>query len=146
MANVYEVKDKVSRYLTKELNGVTIDSDGDFSFRIDSARVFVGVNEWAETHVIVRIFAIVLEGVALTQELKDHVLFEGSSYYFGTLQLETRDDGLVNLIFRHNILGDFLDEEELMIACQAVGGFAEEEDDVLQQRFGGQRFHEESDD
>jgi hypothetical protein len=143
MANLLEVKDKVQRYLAANFKGVMIDDEGDYSFRFDSARVFVRVGEWTDGRVVIDVFSVVLQKVPLTTELKDYVALECGSFVFGRMALFVDPEGMATLTFRQSLLGDFLDEEELTTACGLVGSVAEIEDDKLKERFGGLRFHED---
>ena len=143
MANLLEIKDKVQRYLAADVKGLLIDNDGDFSFRLDSARVFVRVSEWFDEHIVVTIFSWVLNGLTVTSELKDYVALEGGDFMMGGMVLRVMDDGTANLMFSYSLLGDFLDKDELSIAWRAVASSAERKDDELKARFGGERFHED---
>jgi len=142
MASVLEVRDKVGRYLTSRFNGVNIDKDGDFSFRVDSTRVFVRVTDWRKDQTVIRVFAPILIGAPLTQELKDYVALEGGKFVFGGISLQVDDKDSVAMFFYHSLLGDYLDEPELLNSCFAVGATADKLDDELQTRFGGKKFHE----
>ncbi|MFT4089006.1 MAG: hypothetical protein QM658_17985, partial [Gordonia sp. (in: high G+C Gram-positive bacteria)] len=46
---------------------------------------------------------------------------------------------------KHNLLGDFLDPEELMSAVYGLAFVADDVDDELKAKFGGLRFHEDED-
>lgn len=141
MSNLSDVKEKVQRYLTASFNSVMIDKDGDFSFQIESARLFISVREWGEGKTMVRVFSPMILDAPLTQELKDYVALEGGKFLFGAISLQT--DGVkAQIMFGHSILGDYLDEEELLTSCKAVGSTAEHLDDELKEKFGGHRFHE----
>jgi hypothetical protein len=135
------VKEKVQRYLTSNFNSVMVDSQGDFSFQIQSARLFIRVQDWTEDKTIVRVFSPMLLDVPVTQQLKDYVALEGGNYVFGAVSMQVQEDK-AQLMFSHTILGDYLDEEELLTSCKAVGATAEHLDDKLKEQFGGRRFHE----
>jgi hypothetical protein len=142
VSKLLEVKDKVQRYLTGNFNGVMIDKDGDFSFRVQSARVFVRVLDWVEDQVAVRVFAPVIMEAPLTQELKDYIALEAGNLVFGAISLQAKDQ-MATIIYSHAILGDYMDEAELINSCKVVGSMSENLDDDLKKRFGGRRFHED---
>ena len=50
------------------------------------------------------------------------------------------DEG-ITVTFSHNLLGDYLDAEELMYAVGGVASSADELDDELVAKFGGRTFH-----
>lgn len=143
--NVLVVKDKVQRYLTDDfLNKVEIDNDGDFTARHGSARIFINVSDWGDDETLVRILVPLLREVSPTNELFRHVAYHSHDFHFGRLGLVDRGD-TCEILFTHTLLGDFIDPEELK---SAVGGMlmtAEDLDNELQQKFGGQRFHEDVD-
>lgn len=142
-ANVELTKSKVQKYLTA-LGPVNIDSDGDFSLRAGSARVFVRVGEHPNGQsTLVRVFAHVLEQVPLTPSLYEFVATDWSTV-FGTLVVLKRDDGTGVLVMREMLLGDFLDEDELKFAVLGIAFSSDEMDDELAARFGGVVFHSES--
>ena len=81
-------------------------------------------------------------GVPLTPELYKWVATEGQAYFFGHPGVVERENGLGDIHFRHNLLGDFLDPEELKWGVLALGDTADDLDDELQARFGGKKFTE----
>jgi hypothetical protein len=137
-----QVKEKVQRILTESFGSVTIDKDGDFYVRFDSAVVYIRVLELKNETSIVRSWSIMLSDVQPTPEMYRWVATNGQDNFFGHASVEEREDGLVNIIFTHFLLGDFLDAEELNWAVIALGKTANELDDQLQARFGGKKFIE----
>lgn len=140
---VSDVKDKVQRILAEALGSVSIDKDGDFHVRTGSSVVFVNVYAINDTTTMIKVFSILLRGVALTPELYRWVATEGQNYRFGHCLVTEGEGGVGSVILDHTLLGDFLDAEELKWAVFAMGSTADEIDDVLKTRFGGQRFIEE---
>lgn len=47
------------------------------------------------------------------------------------------------IFFTHSLLGDYLDEDELVRAVTGMLVVADEIDDELEKQFGGRRFHDE---
>lgn len=139
--SVLELKERVRSILTDMLGLIEIDQDGDFRISIDSAAVFVRVVELEDLNVI-HIFSQVLTEVPLSGELYRWVATEGQQFLFCNASVREVDDHTGVVEFQYNILGDYLDAEELRMAVRAVVSVAEEKDDELQARFGGRRFFE----
>jgi hypothetical protein len=140
MSDVSVVKEKVRRILIDRLGSVEEDRDGDFTIRNGSARIFIRVMERNEEATLVRVWSLVALGVPKTPELFEHVALSSDGYYFGHLGLfETPEDGMT-ITFSHNLLGDYLDAEELMYAVGGVASSADQLDDELVAKFGGRTF------
>ena len=137
------VREKVQQYLTHSLGTVNIDSDGDFSLRYGSARVFLRVyTHEASNNTLINLFVPVLMGVKETPQVFEYVALHADDYIFGHLNAVRTDDGL-RIFLNHCLLGDYLDEQELVSAVVSVLGAADHIDDELQTQFGGTRFHED---
>lgn len=141
-ANVLEVKDRVQRLLVDFVGPVQVDSDGDFTFRMGSARVFIRVVPHGRDaqNTVVSIMSPTNLRVPPSPELFRYVATTG--YVFGDLMAIEREDG-VYVHLSHNLLGDFLDPDELKWAVGAVASTADDVDDEIHDKFGGSRFHEE---
>ena len=50
---------------------------------------------------------------------------------------------MVMVALEHNLLGDYLDEAELVETVLLLANVADDVDDELKAEFGGERFHEE---
>jgi hypothetical protein len=135
-----ELKDKVQRILTAEFGRVEIDDRGDFTLRHESARLFIGCWE-GQRATFVQLTCPVLFDVPPSPGLFEHVAASGGSWIFGHLYTSRREDGLVNVYMRHSLLGDYLDAEELLHAAYGVLGTANDIDDDLAARFGGEVYH-----
>jgi hypothetical protein len=149
MADLQAVKAQVQSLLTNDLrlNGVTVDEHG-WSFRVDSARVFVGVFEQgsgSDTRTVINIFAPVGLEVPLTPKLYEYVALNADNLVFGHLSVKPDDDvpGTGYVLLSHRLLGDFLDPPEFKDALLAVAGSGEELDDQIVAMFGGHRRHED---
>lgn len=138
-----QVKEKVQRILVEELGSVSIDKDGDFFVHFDSAVVFVTVIDLKDDVTLVKSFAILLSDVPLNADLYRWAATEGQAFHFGRSRIIEGDNGQGRIIFEHTLLGDFLDPEELKWAVIALGHDANDLDDQLQARFGGNRFNED---
>lgn len=139
-SNLLEVRDKVQRILSTRLGSIEVDSDGDFTIRHESARLFIRCWEQRDD-VIIRLTCPFVFEAQPSPELFRHVATEGA-YLFGNVTASEGEDG-VTLVMHHSLLGNYLDEEELMGAVVRVLGTANEIDDELAAKFGGRVFHED---
>jgi len=138
---VEAVREKVRRYLTDEFGTVQIDRDGDFTFRWGSARIFIRVSELGSDKTVVAIWAPTNNDIPATPELF-HYVATSNAYTFGSMMATEKGD-MVNIAFKHSLLGDTLDPDELILAAVLVAGTADTIDTEVQQRFGGRVFHED---
>ena len=144
MANTERVKAKVQEILSQSFNGVTLERSGDLSLRHGSSRAFVRV--WAKEGAEATFVAVtvpLLFDVKSTPALYEYVALHADDYIFGHLSLYRNDNGNMQVFLTHNLLGDYLDAEELAHAVAGMLGVADDIDDQLQAQFGGTKFHEE---
>lgn len=148
MATAEQTRLKVQQLLTQAM-GLRVSISGD-AYRVDfvdaSTSVRISVRDWmpdkdGEPQTVVVVESLVLQCVRPSPELYEWVAREGSSRWFG--HIEVRDDehvpGTVYLMMSHTLLGDYLDEKELETAMWGVLFAADSWDDELKQRFGGKR-------
>ncbi len=140
--NVLEVKDRVQRYLAEVIGTVQIDKEGDFNFRHGSSQVYVRIKEWSDDSTIVYILSPVCMEVPPSPELFQYIATNSDSYIFGHLSAQEKDDGVM-VMLTHNLLGEFLDQDELKWALYAIAKTADEIDDEIKEKFGGKTFHED---
>ena len=137
MSDLSVLKEKVQRILTANWR-VELTEDG-FFVRGESTGCHIRCIESEDGDwTYVNFYSFVLLDVPITDEFLRYVA--GTYMTFGSFVVvfsESGDRG--NLIFDHTILGNYLDSEELNVALGAVFWTADEIDDDLQQRFGGQR-------
>jgi hypothetical protein len=119
-------------------------------FRDASTMIGIKVLDWGATtdgdpRTLVTITAPVLLRVKATPKLFEWVAKEGGNYFFGHLAVMDDDDksGTVYVEMRHTLLGDYLDEQELADALYGVVGNADQLDDEMQKKFGGERLLED---
>jgi hypothetical protein len=138
------LRDKVGRYLSEAFAGVELAADG-FTFRQGSARVFIGCMAWGERWTGVSIQVPLLFRVPFSDELCRFIAFNPPDFRFGNLWLRESPerDGTLEILYTHELLGDYLDREELLLAVGTVTAAADYLDNELQRRFGGERFHED---
>jgi hypothetical protein len=120
---------------------VRIDKDGDFVVTNQSAVVFVGVKLWGDEDVIVSLRCPLVMDVELTDALCRWVAIEGQEFVLGSCSINPDSEGKTGWIyFRNNIVGNDLDESELLESLAAVAVTGNQLDDELHQKFGGKMF------
>jgi T3SS (YopN, CesT) and YbjN peptide-binding chaperone 1 len=125
-----------------ENNGLTWSQAGeDYSLRFASAQLLLGFTALgAQTLITLR--APVLHNVLLagnTAAIHATLNELNCASHFGKWALYENE----NLIaLEYDLLGDHLQEDELMTALTALARLADQQDDLLQQKFGGNRSFE----
>lgn len=142
MTAIEATRQRVQRMLADLFGTIEIDREGDFTFRHGSARVFISVSDGFGEHTLVSVRAITNLRVPPSPELFRYISTD-NHYIFGALRAHEGDEGVL-ITFRQTLLGDTLDPEELQAAVIAVASTADDVDDEIQSRFGGDRFHEDS--
>lgn len=144
MANLAVVTSKVQSILAANFT-TELDEDG-FTIRYESARMFIEVQQNpdnADGPVFIRFVCPILFEVEPSPAVFEHIALHADDYRFGHLSASKNEDGSLLIFLNYQILGDFLDEEELTTAVTYVLSGANDLDDELQQKFGGRRFHED---
>jgi hypothetical protein len=133
------LRTKVERYLEELYGGYQVDADGDFALGAESARAWVRPVELPGGRTGVRVWSITNVGMRVDDELTRFLATENAKFVFGSLAL---DEGRPAILFGHTLLGEFLNRRELEVAVDAVVSIADEYDDRIKSRFGGQLFSE----
>jgi hypothetical protein len=151
MATVDQTMMKVQRLLTGPMK-LQIQLMGDFirvTFTDSSTAVHLRIVDWGksaegEPRTLVRISAPVLYNVKPAPELYQYLLREAPQKWFGTYMVadDAEHAGNVCVSVIHTLLGDYLDEEELSAGMFGVLWAADEQDDIMQKRFGGKRWND----
>lgn len=135
-----EVRMKVQRILAEMLGTVMVDAEGDFKIDYESTTGFVRVWDWVDDDTVVTVEALIVRDVPVTPALFEWMARDGSNYIFGRPKLVEWEDSDSNLLlFSQNLLGNYLDRQELEVAVQCVFNTADELDDLVRERFGGSR-------
>lgn len=141
MATADQVKNKIQRLLTNRFGTIKIDKDGDFIIIFESAVVYVSVDQWTDDQTVVTIRCPMVVDVKITPELTYWIAVEGQHFVFGSCRLNPAEDKKTGWVyFEHNLLGDDLDEPELMDALDAIVLTGNRLDNQLVDRFGGKLF------
>lgn len=105
-----------------------------------SAYVMVNIVPWGDEQVMVRCVSQVLKGIDMTRDLAVQLLQMNAHLRFGAFAYD-RPEGVV--LFIHSILGGHsLDAEQLMATLSDVALIADEWDDKLMEKYGGQRMQD----
>lgn len=107
-----------------------------FAIRAGSAFSTVVVTAINEKATVVRAYSWVVTGAESTPELRQYLLEQNFEMRFGGF---AQEPGTGDILFTHAILGEGMDSDEFMWTLMAVSNTADEYDDVIVQRFGGQR-------
>jgi hypothetical protein len=102
---------------------------------VGSAIAQVGVFSWGENDATVTSRAYVVTGADLTPDLMKYLLNETADMRFGGFGVDNDGD----ILFQHAIVGSRADKEELRASVMAVIITADEYDDKIVARWGGQR-------
>lgn len=142
--SLHEVRDLVQRELMELIGRIELDRDGDFSFTFDSAQVFIGIRPHELKRdvqsTLVRVFSITNVDVPISAELYRFIALRSADYVFGSLGAIEDGDSTARIVFKHTLLGDYLDPEEIAAAVMLVALGADEVDDEITKMFGGTRF------
>ncbi len=146
MATKRDIQDKVQRILSKHYS-VRLGQDGDYLMKAGSTFVMVDVKDPTfspiteeEDAFYVRIAAPLLIDVEASNELFEYVATARLGGRVGlslSLQENPENPRHYNLVLGSNILGNFLDEDELVNAVTLCGYVADKNDDDLASMFGG---------
>ena len=105
-----------------------------------SSYVMINVVPWGEERAVVRCVAQLVKGVRMEAGLGVQLLALNAVLRFGAFAF-VHDGGLV--LFLHSILGgETLDADELIATVRDVALIADEWDDKIVARFGGQRMQD----
>lgn len=132
-----KVYDKVAQILRDEFGKTaTARDDGpSFVMRNGSAYVQVTILPINDQHTCVRAHSWVVTGVENTPELLQFLLKENLNMRFGAFGI----DDVGDICFTHAILGETLESPALMYTLMGVASVADDYDDKIVGRFGGQR-------
>lgn len=137
--SVEDVTAKVQRILIDRFGSADMVDTNRFRTQYESALGFVDVQAWGEDSTVVKVWSPMLRSVPLTPEVFKWVATDGQNHWFAHARIiASGDDPTEGMIaWEYDILGDFLDPDELKFVMVAVVAGANEFDDELQDRFGG---------
>ncbi|MFN7470871.1 MAG: T3SS (YopN, CesT) and YbjN peptide-binding chaperone 1 [Roseiflexaceae bacterium] len=143
MPTVEQVKNKVLRLMAKAFKITTTDDETILLWH-ESAACSVKVEEFDPDedgqNTVVKVSAPILWNVKRTPVLYEWVATSGQAYMFGRVACNISSQASeTNLEFEYNLLGDNLDESELITTVTLLLGTANDLDDELQKKFGGKK-------
>jgi hypothetical protein len=144
MPTVDQVKNKIMRMLSTHM-AIRIDNDGDLMITHESALCWIQVHEWGTPSgdgkdIVIQVRSPILWGVRRSPALYEWVSTDGQDFFFGRVACnEDKDPSLTNVFFEYSILGDNVDEPEIVNAVMAVIFTANKLDDDLLPKFGGKK-------
>lgn len=105
-----------------------------------SCYVMINIVPWEEQRALVRVAAQLVKGVRMTGELAEQLLHLNLQLRFGAFAFDPADS---LILFIHSILGGpTLDGAELLATLTDVALIADEYDDRIIQKYGGQTMKE----
>ncbi len=105
-----------------------------------SAYVMINIVPWGNDKAMVRCVAQLVKGINMNEELAIQLLQLNAHLRFGAFAFDPVGD---LVLFIHSILGGAtLDPDELMATLSDVALIADEYDDKLADRYGGQRMQD----
>lgn len=132
------VYEKVAGFLRDQFGKTVVPSETapTFGMRSGSAWVQVIITPVNEKFTVVRSFCWVVTGAETTLDLTKFLLEANYNMRFGSFSMEP---GTGDIMFEHAIAGEGCDSDELLLSLFAVINVADDYDDKITQRFGGQR-------
>lgn len=106
-----------------------------FIVTIGSAVASTRVVSWEENDALVTTRSFVVTEVDITPELSYYLLRENNNIQFGRFALDKEDD----IVFEHSLVGSTCDQIELKTSVTTVIRLADDYDDEIVARWGGQR-------
>lgn len=144
MPTVDQVKMRVLKMLSSHMD-VRLDNDGDVIIRHESAVCWVSVAQWGEAtnegnDIVVQVRAPIIWEAKRTPALYEWVATGGQEFVIGNAAcMPDSNPSLTNVFLRYNLIGDNLDEPEIVHAVRLVLGTANRLDDELVVKFGGRK-------
>lgn len=106
-----------------------------FAVLVGSAVAQILVMPWRDDDATITTRAYVVSGAELSQDLMHYLLRKNADMRFGAFGVD--DDG--DILFEHSIVGSTCDKPELKASVMAVVMVADDYDDEIVSRWGGQR-------
>lgn len=144
MADLAAVKNNVRKMLATKFGTVSENEAGDFFINNESSTAFVSIDDWehdGENVGRITVYSLVAMGVKeLSKDLAVELVTE-LSRPFGSWLAVKRDDGSYNIVFKTDLIASTVDAAELINAVILVAIIANEEDDKLVRKYGGEVYN-----
>lgn len=128
------LRKKVGSYLRDNVPGVSVDEEGDYTFRYEYIVIRIRPAAWTEGRTLVKVWSLTNLGVRVDAELTKFLVTRHVLSLFGGFRLDERTPAV---IVGYTLLGDDLSEAELMNAISGVMGTAHKHAREIERRFGG---------
>jgi hypothetical protein len=106
-----------------------------FGLSMGSAYALIAVQPWGDKDTAISTRSYVVTGIEMTPELMKYLLTKNDELLFGGFGVDSDGD----IFYKHVIMGNTVDKEELRSSIMAVIYTADEEDDAIISRWGGLR-------
>jgi hypothetical protein len=106
-----------------------------YTIKQGSTYVLISVVPWGKERAVVRCVAQLVKGVQMESPLALQLLQLNAHLRFGAFAYDPRGE---LILFQHAILGGTLDSEELVATVRDVALVADEYDDKITAKYGGQ--------
>jgi hypothetical protein len=143
---VASLRPLVQRYLKEGFGTFYTDEDGDYVVPYESVRVHVIPRDWQEVpdlrtgkprrYTVVLVCSWINRDMRVDGELAQFIATENQNLLFGRLSLDAERPAVR---LDNNLLGDYLNFEELAVAVACVAKEAERCGKLIADRFGGSR-------
>ena len=143
MADLAAIKNNVRNLMRAEFGSVSEDSVGDFFIRHESSVTFVTFGDWnygGENVGVVEVSAIVVSRLPEINKDLAVELTTSMQRRFCTWYFTNNDDGTYNLNLGASLIGATIDQAELASAIYMVASNANDFDDQIVAKYGGQVF------
>ena len=131
------VQERIEAILSAAGYPFTVGEDGRACVERGSCAVFISAHEWQDRYTIVELVSPVLSGIGKSEGLLEKLNELNEKLYFGKAYWRNDEVWLA-----HNLLGDRLDNEELIASVGMIAVASDHLDDELKKRFGGKRWKE----
>jgi hypothetical protein len=142
MSTLESLQNRVHVILAKHFGTKGADKHGEFKIQNESAHVFISVGHgFGSQGLVIKVNCPMVSRVPLSPELFRWISVEGRDFPLGGVYLVPHASGTHGEIwFGHNFVADDLDEKELLGSLYPILIIANDLDDQLAHRFGGQVF------
>ncbi|MBN1320043.1 MAG: hypothetical protein JXA87_04290 [Thermoleophilia bacterium] len=145
-AEVASLRPLIQRYLREGFGAYYTDEDGDYVVPYERVRVHVVPRDWQEVpdlrtgeprrYTVVLVCAWINRGMRVDAALAEFIATENRNLLFGRLSLDPERPAVR---LDNNLLGDYLNFEELVVSVACVAKEAEHYGEVISASFGGSR-------
>jgi hypothetical protein len=142
MSAIETMRNRVHVILAKHFGVLDANKHGEFRIQNESAHVFLSIDHgFGSQGLVIKVNCPMVSRVALSPELFRWISVEGRDFPLGGVYLVPHANGTHGEVwFGHSFVADDLDEKELLGSLYPILVFANDLDDQLVQRFGGELF------